>query len=366
MAAIIYFSLVGIVCLVIIKKARNEFGLALGCIVFPVICCSIAGFVWYKKIVGDADNPQHIVFAGRISQPGRQRWLNNRLVLAYAQDAEIGRAKTQVSAFQDIVTTPTDGVFAVSLANPYAIRTSDLTRCKSKTFSNRTAYCWLGELTEDTGGIDFDIPYKKLQYAIRMLPGDYDALPEEMKEDGATGITDGNIVIMASKPAALSWLDKVLGRIPAKASPERTPNVVESIRYAPKLEEIEIPTQAASATLNNCKGSDTVRQTITDSKTFVREYTVQVSAGLGIPVDVVELQLGAQAGYRQKQITTKTVRYELPARPGTSVSYKIRWKEIWRNGTVTVRGPRGAATLPFRVRQDVQSSLDSGEPGCGS
>lgn len=318
-----------------------------------------------QSIEGDPLNPKTIIFAGRVSQTNQQRWLNDRLVIMYAQNGEVGRSKTQVAAFRKVVETPTDGVFSVSVGNLYSLRPGDFSNCKSMEFELRTAYCWLGEFKEDAGGVELPIVNKKLKYAMRFLPGDYDALPEELKEDGITGLVEGNIVVVASKPTPPGWWDTILGRKPsAPPTQERVPNVVETVQYDPRPEVVDLPAQAETAFLNNCKGNETVRQSITDSKTFVREYTVQVSANLGIPIEVVELQLGAQGGYRQKQISTKTVHYELQAKPGTNVSYKIRWRETWRKGVVMVRGKKGVVKLPFRVRQDVQSQLEAGSQNC--
>jgi hypothetical protein len=220
---------------------------------------------WY--VAGDPDNPDKIVLAGRISQSNQRRWLNNRLVLVFAQEREAGRATTQVGSFRSAVTTPTDGVFTVALDNPYSLRSADIPNCKPQEFSKRTVYCWLGEFREDSGGVSFTVPHKKLDYAVKFLPGDAEALPEEMKEPGITGLAEGNIVIVASHPQAQGWFDKLFGKPPAAPPPEPVvPNLLSEVRYDPKIEEHELPSQAATASLDNCRGSDTVRQSTRPSK----------------------------------------------------------------------------------------------------
>jgi hypothetical protein len=363
-STIVFIILVILGSALLLSWGKNELGWTAGCILPIFLGAAFLVFGAYKAVVGDPDKPQNIVLAGRISDASQRRWLNNRLVLAYAQNEETARVRTQVAGFRKIIETPTDGVFTITLQNLYEVKASDIPNCKPVEFAQRTAFCWLGEIKEDAGGIELNFPAKKLQYGVRVLPGDYEALPEEMKEDGATGIEEGNIVIMSSRTKPPTWLDKVLRRVPAKPRPDSTPNLLESVEYSPRLEEVEVPAQAATASLNNCQGGETVRQTITDSKTFVREVTLQLSAGITVPVEVVELQLGAQGGYRQKQISTKSVRFELPAKAGSNVSYRIRWTEVWQKGVATVRGSKGFINVPFRLRKDLKSALDTRDLGC--
>ncbi len=318
-------------------------------------------FIWLHFF----STPKTLVFAGRVSRTDQKRWLNDRLVILYSQDIEIGRAKTLVSSFGSAVDPQTDGVFEISVDNIYSLKKDDIKGCKALELSRRELNCWLGDVMEDASGTEIDVPQKKVSYSLKWLPGDYASLPEEMKESGVTGLSDGNIVIINSesdRPA--SWLDKILGREKQRKI-ERASNLVESVQYDPRLEEIEVPSQSSTSFLNNCQGTETVHQTLMDSKTFVREYTVQLSASLGVPGEAVELQLGARGGYHQKQISTKSVRVDLPAAPGTNISYSIRWKEVWQKGTATIRGPRGLSKVPFRLRKDLKSSLDTTNEGCG-
>lgn len=316
-------------------------------------------------IDGTPDKPKAIVFAGRIAQANQQRWLNNRLVLAYVQDVEVGRALTQVAAFRKVLESPTDGVFSVSLDNTYAVRMADISDCKSKDFAYKVVYCWLGDFTEDAGGISVNVSQKRLNYAVRILPGDYNTLPEEMREAGITGLSEGNIIILPTKQKPPGWLDRLLSRV-HQPSMENVPSLVKGVQYEPEPEIVDVPSQSATATLDNCRGNETVRQSFTDGKTFVHEYVLQGSLNLDVPIQTIQLQLGAQGSYRQKQISTKTIKYEIAAKPGTNVSYRIHLQEVWRKGVALVQGKRGTTKVPFRVQTDLKYFVKTDATNCAT
>ena len=204
-------------------------------------------------------------------------------------------------------------------------------------------------------------------YSIRLFPGDYDSLPEEMKESGASSLIDGNIVILSSgdKSAPSGLLNRIYSFF-GKASEAAASMVVKNVEYNPDIEVVDLPSHASTTTVNNCRGSAPISQTFTDSKTFVKEYHLEAALGLGaaIPLDVVELKLGAQGGYRQKQIITKTTKFEMPAAPGENVSYEVRWKERWQRGIAVINGTRGDIRIPFKLRKDVESILETKPLAC--
>jgi hypothetical protein len=49
--------------------------------------------------------------------------------------------------------------------------------------------------------LDQSIPSTRLDYVIRLLPGDYDALPEEMKTAGAIALDSDAMVLAATSSA---------------------------------------------------------------------------------------------------------------------------------------------------------------------
>jgi hypothetical protein len=333
---------------------------------------AILGGGSYSNIPGNSEPPKapgKISFSGRISQTDKKRWLNDRLVLVYAQDNAAGRNESQIGSLGTIIRTATDGVFTVTVQNTYSIRRENLKGCIFVDPDPDIASCWLGELIEDSPGVDFSIPEKRLQYAVRIIPGDYDALPEEMKEQWSTSLSEGSIILSPSKPPppngtfeqALAWWKSK----PKKINTDAPADLVKSVQNDPHLEVVEVPSQSATATLDNCNGSESAHQTYVDSKTFVREYQVQAGIGVGIPIEALEIQLGAQGGFRSKQILTKTIKYEIAAKPGTNVSYKIHWREIWQKGMALVQGKKGLVRLPFRVRKDVEYALESSAHACG-
>lgn len=312
---------------------------------------------------GNQAEPDTIVFSGRISQGNNQRWLNNRLVLAYAQDAEVGRVQSNVASYRQVVQSPTDGIFQLAVRNAYRVNAGDLKICQSTEFSQKTLYCWLGDVREDASGFNFRVPEKRLDLAIRVIPGDYATLPEEMKEPGITGLSDGNIVI-AQTPAEKKGLFGKLGDAVASLADTQEKSIIRKVFYRSAEEKVNLPDQSQTVDLDNCAGSEVSRQILVDSKTIVQEYEIGLGVQIPIPAEVLVVQLGVHGNYRNKKITSRTARQEVAARPGTHVIYKVRWEEVWASGTAIIETPLGPKKVPFRLRKDVQYLIKSFSRPC--
>lgn len=367
---LIWFGVVGALGLLLLlayirRQPYDGAGISIKAFIFYIAAMGmiLVSYRLYRKAI-ESRSPDTIIIGGRVTQANQRRWLNDRLVLLYAQDAEAARSETKVNSFRRIIPTPTDGIFLLSISNRYKLKANDLTACKARESDFAIFYCWIGDLSEESPGMAIDVEGKRLHYLLRVIPGDYDVLPEEMKEAGMTGLSDGSIVILPSKPKAPGWLDTLFGRNPSAHAD--TPNLIKDLRYDPEPEIVDVPSQYATSMLDNCKGSEIVRQTFTDGKTFIHEYVLQASMGAEIPVDTVKLQLGAQGTYRQKQISTKTIKYEIAAKPGTNVSYKIHLQEIWRRGIALVKGKKGLIKVPFRVQTDIKYFIETDAKNCAA
>lgn len=345
----------------------------LGIVLVLGIALAATAYWFYRSVFhGDESRPERLVIAGRVIQDNGSRWLNDRLVLLYVQEAETARERTRLRALEPALATASDGVFVITVANPYGISTEDLGFCESKSFGSKTASCWMGDLRESSTGKTFTVASKKLSYSLRILPGDPEALPAELLEAGGTSLIDGNIVLTKSSVSPPGFLASFLGflfgdRFASSQSKPASSNLVENVRYNPLPDIVELPGE--ESTLNNCGGSQAIRQSLTESKTFVHEYLLETSANFEMPVQQValaQLQLGSKGAYRHKQISTKTIRYEVGAEAGTSVSYKIRWMEVWKTGVATIHGRDGkSVALPLRAREDVRHAIESHRQACG-
>ncbi|GAB1472076.1 hypothetical protein MASR2M66_29540 [Chloroflexota bacterium] len=298
---------------------------------------------------------QNITFVGKITDVNRD-WLNNRLVVAYLKNEEVGRniSTAGKSGFTDIVT---DGYFSVTTPNIYEITAYQipneemLLNIKHDFLS---LYIQLGEKNEGYTE-SFFVPSRKLTYVVKILDGDINSLPPEILQPGSTRLRDDGQIIV-DLPGSIS------------ADGTQTSGIfVQDISYAKKTERVE--TNKLTVPINNCAGSVEVSQKYSQSQTFVHQYTGEVGFNIGIEIPFAAWakltpEFTAKYGFENGQVDTRTVEYNMAAAPGTNVVYIVTWSEVWETGTANVINGNDTIVVPFRVKTNLIYDIASEPRTC--
>lgn len=331
-----------------------------------------------------------VIFAGKVVNPDTGEWPNNRLVLAFLNGREAGRAISSLSVFPtpfQILTGGAkessssdglnDGIFQIAVNNDYGLTLANLQEEKGLPVSffsgmstdnslfNHTVDpnidytflgTWLGE-TYENAVLRVPIKQKNIEYAIKVVEGDSSTLPQALLAPGNTSLEeDGSIVVsLEDDPTGVSNLGS-------------SDNIdIRSVDYEISVENIEV--NKVTVPINNCGGSTRVSQTYSQSQTYIREYQLdaEASVGLEIPLPLwlrLIPELSLRYGFQQGQVDTKTVEYEMAAEAGTSLVYTISWQEVWESGQAEAGSGDDLIIVPFRVRSDMIYALDSESIPC--
>ncbi|MCA9924461.1 MAG: hypothetical protein KC419_13425 [Anaerolineales bacterium] len=138
----------------------------------------------------------HLIFAGKVTDPTTSLWLNDYLVTVYLNGKEVGRFVSALDKFENSGEGMHDGLFKVGFPNTYELtanmvylRTTGEYLPISTAFSplGRPAYLysWFDELHPGTL-IQIQVPDKQIEYTLKVSETPYSDLPAEIKVSGAT------------------------------------------------------------------------------------------------------------------------------------------------------------------------------------
>jgi hypothetical protein len=317
----------------------------------------------------------NIVFAGRVRNTESSEWLNDRLVIVFLKDKEVGRSVTSIGefpgneAYQWVKPTGsdgiTDGVFITMTPNTYGLTKTVMNKENAgvdfKYAQKRgwllTEYTlisgWLGDIPEGNSLI-LPIASKNISYTVKVINGEYANLPPEIKETGSTFLKDDGTIVVVSK------------NIPGNETLTVSNLTIEGINYATTSEIIEL--NKFTVPIDNCAGSVRVSQKYTQSQTFIHEYHEETIAGvdLELPIFFTKIvpELQTRYGYENGQIETKTVEYDMAADPYTKITYIVTWQEVWENGVAKVNSDGTPIEVNFKAKTNLIYRIDSEPAPC--
>jgi hypothetical protein len=288
------------------------------------------------------------------SQTGE--WPNNRLVIIFLKNEEIGRdiTKTGNTSAEGIV----DGSFSISIPNTYQVTVDQLNESGFifETDQNGNHNTWLPSFEEGSSQI-LKIPSKNIEYVIKVIPGDVSTLPPELLQPGLASLqSDGSIVVKTENENSGTTV------------PQNSDVQVGDIRILGS-ESNELSTMTIPITINNCGGSSKATQKYARSQSFIYEFSTGLNTKAGIDISLpvwfgVVAELQTQYNFKQGQVDTRTLDTELAAEPNTNVKYTITWQELWDYGEVDTFDGLKNAVVPFRVKKELSYSIQSENLGC--
>jgi hypothetical protein len=302
-------------------------------------------------------------FAGKAINKDTGEWPNNRLVLVFLKGKEIGRAITARGDFPASGLGVTDGLFVVEVENAYGLTGNSLSKDSGSKFeidsrgsshNDRFLFHWFGDV-EEGGGYHVDVPSKNLEYVVKIVEGDVDTLPPEMRVTNSLRLrSDGTILAEAPNGPTTDPT--------ADGSAEAHGSSVGSKEDTKELRRITVP-------INNCGGNAAISQKYTQVQTFIHTYNIGWTGGIGgeIPLPLrlhLIAQLELEFGFEQGQIDTRSIEYTMAAQPHTHVRYIVTWSEVWKDGTTAIELGDAAIDVPFRARTDLIYAVDSEPLGC--
>jgi hypothetical protein len=320
----------------------------------------------------------NIVFSGRVSNTESSEWLNERLVIIFLKDKEVGRSVTAIGEFPGDETYAawnkptgsdgiTDGIFIITVPNTYGLTQKIMNKENSGVdFKYADKFYgwrlwveynlisgWVGEIPEGNSLI-LPVAPKNISYTVKVINGEYANLPPEIKEIGSTLLKDDGTIVVVSK------------NIPSNGTLTANNITIEGINYATTSEIVEL--NKFTVPIDNCAGSVRVSQKYTQSQTFIHEYHEETSAGvsLELPIFFVKIvpELQTRYGYQNGQIETKTVEYDMAAEPYTKVTYIVTWQEVWENGVAKVNSNGTPIEVNFKAKTNLIYKIDSEPASC--
>ena len=145
--------------------------------------------------------------------------------------------------------------------------------------------------------------------------------------------------------------------------------MIKDVKYDASPEIIEL--SKMTIPMDNCGGSAPLAQDYTYSQTFIHEYRMEASGGVGaqIPIPIewlgLRVELQAKYGFEQGQIDSREIAYHMQAEPGTNQVYIVTWREVWEFGTAQALAGNDIITVPFRVKTNLIYEVDSTKLECG-
>lgn len=327
-----------------------------------------------KSAPGTDQVPLTILFSGQIVAPTTKDWLNDRLVLLYERENEIGRAVTARGEFRESKLGVVDGMFIIEIPNSYKFKAEDLKANNVKFDFGESIretepvsfipipglynvlYSWFGEIVEgETASLKIDS--KKLEYTILVLSGDVSTLPSEIMA-GKTEYRGGKLVVVATGSSPLLATDGV-----------NVGYALEDVVYKTSVDEVVI--NKITEPLDNCKSDTELETTYTYAQTFVHKYLTEKSVGGNVEISIpavewakIVLELQSKYGFEDNQIDSSTFTQPMKAAPHTYQFYTITWTEIWENGVVNVVKNGQLEQVPFKVKTNLVHSVVSETRAC--
>ncbi len=308
------------------------------------------------------------MLAGKTINSTTSEWNNNRLVLVFEKEKEIGRTTTFRGEFAENELGIIDGLFVVEIPNTYRFTIKNfeenqvpldfhMTDRPDGFLKNRKIiYHWYPEFIEGNWTGIF-MKSKNMYYIIYVLSGDISTLPPEIV-GGKTEFKKGVLVVVPPEVVPAEVDQAIEGEylfqdIVYKTSVE---NVV--------LEKITIP-------IDNCKSDIAIKTPYSYSRTYIHKYIQEdtVGGGLNISIPKIEwakivFELKSKYGFEDEQVNTSTITYDLAANPYSYQFYTITGTEIWENGLANVVKDNQPISVPFRVKTNLIYQISSETRQC--
>ncbi|MCB0103469.1 MAG: hypothetical protein H6635_14915 [Anaerolineales bacterium] len=297
-----------------------------------------------------------INFSGKVVNSQTGEWPNDRLVIVFLKNEEVGRDTTKTG--DTIPEGVVDGSFSISIPNTYQITVDQLNESsvifETDQYGNHKT--WFPSFEEGSSQI-IAIPSKNIEYVVKVIPGDISTLPPELLQPGSASLQpDGSIVVKAQDLNSGTTV------------PQNSDVQIGDIRILGS-ESNELSTMTIPITINNCGGSSKVTQKYTRSQSFIYEFStgLNMKAGVDISLPVwfgVVAELQTQYNFKQGQVDTRTLDTELAAEPNTNVKYTITWQELWDYGEADTFDGLKNEVVPFRVKKELSYNIQSENLGC--
>lgn len=352
------FALIVLVATLLIRRGSIV-------VIFQLLICGLLGILVLAAFLYTENTvAEKLVFSGNVVRTDVGSSANDRLVVIFLNGQEIGRAFTTRTELPALKQGILDGTFVAEIDNVYGLSLStvdtrnDLTNLIGVAKGRRSVsisplgidipitakqtypyiYYWLGEIPEGSTKSIY-LPSKKATFVIKVIPGSISPpLLEEL--NGPLELSaDGTIIASAS--------NVFLGSAPGVA-------IVENIRHL-NSEALQMEINRITVPLDNCGGSVILSQKYSYSQLFTHEYREDstVKIGVDIPVGVwldLTAQLEKTFGFKQGEVSSQAVEYNMAVEPGTSLIYEVVWKEIWESGTADMKTGNDTIVIPFRAK----------------
>ena len=302
-----------------------------------------------------------ITFAGKVVHPSTSKWNNNRLVVIYKDEQEIGRTFSRQGEYKENNLGIIDGLFVVEVPNEYKLKSKDLKGFNFRVIpdsiwkAHTTRFQWFPEVYEGKT-LSTHITSKNIDYVVKVFDGDESTLPPEIR-DGKTELR-GNQIVVSKPDSEVPVSDQSYNALQ-----------IDNIEYATKTEIVSVNTTLPINVLNNCDASLPVSQKYTQTQTFIHKYLGEVGAEIGVEIPIgiwgkVLPSLQAKYGFEDNQVDTISIEYTTAADAGTSVAYIVTLREVWESGVAKVSQGDIILSVPFRVKTHMIYEITSQPRTC--
>jgi hypothetical protein len=309
-----------------------------------------------------------IMFTGKTVNPVSGEWNNNRLVLVFEREKEVGRTITYQGEFPESDLGIIDGLFVVEIPNTYKFTVADfranqvpfdfyITSRSDGFMSNRKIiYHWFPEFPE--GSLThINMESKNLDYTIYILNGDVSTLPPEIM-GGTTEFRLGQLFVISPETLPSGVNPPVDGEY-----------YLQDVVYNTSIDQVTL--NKITIPLDNCKSEIELQTPYSYSQTYIHKYTQEDTIGGGLNVSIPKLEwakivfeLQSKYGFEDSQVDSNTITYDLRAAPHSYQFYTVTWTEIWENGVANVVKDNQLVTVPFRVKTNLVYDVASETRAC--
>jgi len=117
--------------------------------------------------------------------------------------------------------------------------------------------------------------------------------------------------------------------------------------------------------LNNCGGNSPLIVDVERSREVIYAITDDQGRSFGITYFFLRGELDKRYGKIDGKKETRTYTIRLETEANSHVVYVIAWKEVWLNGTATVRVSGAEKEIPYRVKTALRFEIqDIKDVGC--
>lgn len=359
-AGIVSFIFFYIVAFTLFRNSNELVSFLLSIVLFLFLSYFLVNTFW-SFYTGPSVVADRLIFAGKIVNPRTARWNNNRLVLVYEREIEIGRAVSYRGEFPESNLGIIDGLFVVEIPNVYRFTYNDF-KANKVPFQNDIVkrdkytgiYHWFPEFKEGSWEVIM-MRSKNLYYVIKVLDGPIETLPPEILS-GKTRFDGQRIVVLPTQ------------EVPANLSVEGD-YIVQQVRPKVGLESVVVNNMTVP--LNNCKSDQELVTPYSYTHTYLHKYTEEqgISGGLQVTLPIltwlkIVSELQTKYGFEDNEIAETKLIYNFSAAPRTYQYYAITWTEVWEKGIAYVVQDSRSLEVPFRVKTNVEYKITAETRPC--